>query len=295
VRQLVADLFRSGSGVLLRREHPELADTVRRLAIKGDVVAVLPGVYLPAAVAGDWRMRAVAACRWDVDAVLTGETAAALTFWPELLPGAVDVANRRAQFSRSGFRFERRRVPIECQQVAGVLRMTTPALTALDLVERHGGDAIDRALRSRTTTLAAMSAALSATPTRRGNRDRRRMLLDSRDEPWSAAERLAHRVFRGAGLTGWRTNVPVRCGDRRYFLDIVFAKERLVVEVDGRIHLSPALFESDRRRGNDLLMAGWRVIHVTWQMLTDEPDRVVAMIRRALREPARPIRWAHPA
>jgi hypothetical protein len=29
-------------------------------------------------------------------------------------------------------------------------------------------------------------------------------------------------------------------------------------------------------------MAGWRVIHVTWQMLVDEPDRVVAMIRRAL-------------
>jgi very-short-patch-repair endonuclease len=49
---------------------------------------------------------------------------------------------------------------------------------------------------------------------------------------------LAHRVFRAAGLTGWQTNVPVRCGDRRYFLDIVFSQELLVVEIDGRVHLS---------------------------------------------------------
>jgi very-short-patch-repair endonuclease len=113
------------------------------------------------------------------------------------------------------------------------------------------------------------------------------MLLDSRDEPWSAAERLAHRVFRAGGLTGWQTNVPVRCGDRRYFLDVVFREARLVVEIDGRIHLLPDAFESDRQRGNDLLLAGWRVIHVTWRMLVDEPERVVAMIRRALRDARR--------
>jgi hypothetical protein len=176
VRQFVADLFRAEGGVLLRREHPELADTLWRLMVKGEVVAVLPG-----------------------------ETAAAFTFWPELVPGVVEVANRRPQFARSGFRFSRRRLPAEQQRTSGVLRMTAPALTALDLIDRHGGDAIDRVLRNRTTNLAARSAALSPVcgalaGLRRSRQPHRVMAM-----PSGAACCWTPATSRGPAPSGWRT------------------------------------------------------------------------------------------
>src|SRR5215210_7802144 len=86
----------------------------------------------------------------------------------------------------------------------GGLRMTTPAPTALDLCDTVGGDAIDTVLRTRAASLAELHAVLGRTSRRRGNQLRRQLLLDSRDEPWSEAERRAHQLLRDAGLTGWR-------------------------------------------------------------------------------------------
>jgi very-short-patch-repair endonuclease len=160
--------------------------------------------------------------------------------------------------------------------------VASPALTALDLVSRYGGDPIDRALRSRMTTLAGMQRAIDITPGRRGNSDRRQMLLDSRGEPWSEGERLAHRHLRAAGLTRWHANVPILCESTTYFQDIAMDDCPVVVEVDGKIHMRPDLFESDRRRGNYLLLAGKQVLHFTWRMVNDEPDWFVGMTRRAM-------------
>ena len=44
-------------------------------------------------------------------------------------------------------------------------------------------------------------ASLEAHPGRRGNADRREVLRDSRDRPWSEADRKAHCLLRDAGLT----------------------------------------------------------------------------------------------
>jgi len=141
-----------------------------------------------------------------------------------------------------------------------------------------------------------MQAALRATPCRDGNRERRRVLLDSRDEPWSEAERRAHRLLRQAGVTGWRTNVPLRVAGRLYFVDIAFRGARLAVEVDGRLHEREAdLFESDRWRQNALVQAGWRVLRFTWAMLVDHPDVFVAEVLAALRRRPETPNWARSA
>jgi very-short-patch-repair endonuclease len=283
MNRLVLEALHDGGGVATRRSHPELASTLHRHAQRGELVAVLPGVFVASVAARDWRILALAACRWDQDAVLVAETAAALTFWPELKPATVQVANRRSRFHRPGFEVARRTIPSELVISQGALRLSDPSLTALDLIVSSGGDAIDRALRSRMVSLASMYHALALVPNRRGNEHKRRLLLDSRDEPWSAAERLAHQVFRSAGLRGWETNVAVRCGIRRYFLDIAFRGLRLAIEIDGREFHGPDTFEADRRRDADLLLAGWKVLHFTWRMLTDEPEWVVTTVKAALR------------
>jgi len=38
---------------------------------------------------------------------------------------------------------------------------------------------------------------------------------------------------------------------------------------------------SDRRRGNDLMLAGKRTLHFTWRMLADEADAFISTVQRA--------------
>lgn len=246
------------------------------------LAGILPGVYAHRDVASDWRTLVRAVAAWDERAVIVGEAPAALTFWPELIPHTVEVAGRRARFKAPGICFSRRSAPPELVVQSAGVNIASPALTALDLVPRFGGDCIDRVLRSRMATLPAMHRALELTPGRHGNTDRRLMLLDSRGRPWSEGERLAHRRRRGAGITRWQANVPIICDGHKFFQDIAMDDNPVVIEVDGKVHLREDLFEHDRRRGNYLLLEGKQVLHFTWRMLTEEPDWFVSMTQRTI-------------
>jgi len=117
-----------------------------------------------------------------------------------------------------------------------------------------------------------------------GNADCRRLLLDSRNEPWSGAERKAHRDLRASRLTGWQTNWPVVLAGLLYYIDIAFPAVRLAIEIHGRLHETKEdLFQSDRWRQNALVMAGWRVVRFTWEMVRDHPEMMIATIRRMVR------------
>ncbi|SDV00073.1 Very-short-patch-repair endonuclease [Microlunatus sagamiharensis] len=268
-------------GVVCRREDAALRTSIDALVRAGELAPVLPGVYAAADQVDDFRVRVLALRRWCPDAVLTGAAAARLTFRPTARVDVVEAATTR-QLERPGFRLVRRRVPDELVWERKGLRLTAPALTALDLA-LEDADAIDDVLRTRAATLTGLAEALDLTAGRRGNRQRLRHLLDSRDEPWSAAERLCHRLLREAGISGWKANLPVRAGGRRYYLDVAFADAMLVVEIDGRLHEDDVdVFENDRWRQNALVLEGWTVLRFTWAMLRDRPDHVVQTIRDAL-------------
>ena len=270
-------------GLICRQDHPELRGATERLVRDGRLVPVLPGVCSTPARARDRDVRLHAVARRDPDAVFVDHTAAQLSFWP-LLPGdKVACALPTTRRPSAGFRFSRRRIPPDLVQERGGLRMTVPALTALDLCAEVEGDGIDRALRTRTATLAGLHLALDLTGNRRGNQDRRALLLDSRAEPWSAAERLCHRLLRGAHIAWWKANLPVVVEGRLYYVDVAFPGLKLAVEIDGRLHETDEdLFESDRRRQNALVLDGWMVLRFTWAMLRDHPDVVVREIRTAM-------------
>jgi very-short-patch-repair endonuclease len=56
-----------------------------------------------------------------------------------------------------------------------------------------------------------------------------------------------------------------------------------VIEFDGfAAHGGRAAFVADRRRQNQLIVAGYRVLRVTWDDLVHRPDSVVAQIRSLL-------------
>jgi very-short-patch-repair endonuclease len=266
-------------GVIVRRQHLELAGAIKTLKAAGRLVPVLPGVYVVPALQADFRTRVLAAVSWDPDVVLTGETAARLTFWPELTSATVECATRWQRADQPGYVFSRRVVPPELVVDRGRLRVADPAITALDLCGTRGGDGIDRALRARATTLDRMRWAFELSPRRAGNRDRRWLLLDSRDEPWSAAERLCHRLLRDARVQGWKPNWPVHVRGSTYYLDVAFPRLKIVLEIDGRLHEEdPKIFENDRWRQNALVLDGWWVLRFTWRMLEDHPDKVLAAV-----------------
>lgn len=222
--------------------------------------------------------------RWDPSAVICGRAAAALTYWPALRVSAIEAASPVRHAPQPGFTFVERRIPPDLVVAQHEIRTTTPSLTAMELATSEFTDPIDVALRKRVVSLASLREAIALTPHRRGHTDRRQVLLDSRDEPWSAAERLAHRIYRRAGIVGWVTNLELVVPDAgTYYLDMAFRRQRVVSEIDGRLHETDVdVFETDRLRQNALVLRGWLVLRFTWYVLTRHPDYVVATTQQAL-------------
>lgn len=243
----------------------------------------MPGTYAPRGIAGELSTRVLAVGAWQPDAVIAGRAAAHLTFWPGLSVGDIEVARDGPPPGAKGYVFHERRIDAAFVVESAGVRLTRPALTAVDLAGTLGGDAIDTVLRSRAARIADLWEAFDAHPGRRGNVARRRLLIESREEPWSAAERLGHTILRQHGITGWRANYEVRVSGSRYFIDIAFPGARLAIEIDGRLHEADrTIFESDRYRQNGLVRAGWRVLRFTYAMLLHEPDYVISAIRQSL-------------
>lgn len=119
---------------------------------------------------------------------------------------------------------------------------------------------------------------------RAGTAQLRRLARVSAAGSLSAGEDRLHVVLRDGGLTGWVANVPVAASGRVVaVVDVLFARERVVVELDGyATHTGREAFQRDRVRQNQLVAAGYTVLRFTWSDVTERPHYVVATIRAAL-------------
>ena len=60
---------------------------------------------------------------------------------------------------------------------------------------------------------------------------------------------------------------------RRGRVDFAYPGIRLIIELDGRKwHSTLDAFEEDRLRDNLAQLAGWRVLRITYRMLSEQPD-----------------------
>jgi very-short-patch-repair endonuclease len=75
---------------------------------------------------------------------------------------------------------------------------------------------------------------------------------------------------------------PITLDGRNFILDFAYPDRRLAIEADGyRWHASRERFERDRDKGNELILAGWRLLRITDRHLMKRP-RLAAQVRRAL-------------
>lgn len=281
VDEQLAIALAHGGGLIVAGRHSPLRGRVEGAVKRGQLDRVLSGIY-GATGSVDCGLRCRALQLADGDAVIMGEAAA----WLLGLDGAREpqriTAISNLRLNTGGFRTLDRHLDPELVGVVEGLRVTCPALTTLDLVATQGGRPIDAALRSGVP-LATLWATFRAMPNRPGNAAIRRLLVESRDEPWSEAERTAHLLLHRARVSGWKTNHPVRLPTGWVRLDIAFPHLRLALEIDGyEFHSSRGQFESDRARDVALCLAGWGVHRFTATQVFGRPDAFLQEIRGLL-------------
>ncbi|QZY46186.1 MULTISPECIES: DUF559 domain-containing protein [Mycolicibacterium] len=216
-------------------------------------------------------------------AVASGLAAAWWHGLTRFAPEQVEVTMPRSGSGRkrSGTRLRRRDLaPADVVERRG-LRVTAVPLTAVEAAVRgHGNRAVmDRALQG-DVDLRDLWATHLRNKGRYGSPAARALLQAAADGARSEAERILIRLLKGAGITGWRSNVPVG----GYVVDVAFRGPRVAIEVDGwAFHSDHEAFQNDRHRQNRLALRGWQVLRFTWLDLTEYPERVIATIQAAIR------------
>lgn len=250
------------------------------------------GVYVIGAAPSTWHQRVLAAIlSVGLRSIASHRTAARLSGFVdrsgqiELL---IDVDHHVEQ---PGVQVHRSRdLPeIDRHEVDGI-PCTSVARTIFDAAASADatlvGRWVDLAVRDHGLDPGALAARAStlAVPGRRMPRslvDALALRCDGYDPGRSALESRVLEAIARAGLPAperqWRVE---RRGGRHAFIDLAYPGRMVAIELDGwSEHGLRSAFDADRARGNELVLAGWRLLRFTWAMTDDE---IVAAIAVAL-------------
>lgn len=171
------------------------------------------------------------------------------------------------------------------------LRVTSPARTLVDLASVVDEEvleiALDCALCRRLTRVDRIRACLddAGRQGRHGSGALGRLLrMRPEDRPLggSPLEIRFLRLLRAARIAQPETQHEVWVSGRRYVIDCAYPIERVAIELDGyRWHSSPDRFVIDRRRGNQLVLAGWTLLRFTDTDVGDTPEAVCSIVLEA--------------
>lgn len=169
------------------------------------------------------------------------------------------------------------------------LRVTSPTRTAIDLAavlqpEQLRVFLIDGQQR-RLLTLDRVDRRVARIGPVRGIGTVRRLVWELHPEQCdSILEVRVRALIRESGLPAPDPSpYPVVVRGRTLHVDIAWPSRRLALEVDGRgHHSSHRQLDTDHRRTNALILAGWRVMRVGWQRLELDPSGFLAELRAAI-------------
>ena len=124
-------------------------------------------------------------------------------------------------------------------------------------------------------------------PAKRGSRKLRFALARITEEPTGRTHSKLEQRFapflRRHHLPLPRFNEPILLGSRRYVVDCHWPGTGQIVELDGwQGHSTRSAFRDDRTRDRVLKVAGYSVIHLTWNQLDDEAEEIASDLRSVL-------------
>lgn len=202
----------------------------------------------------------------------------------------VDVTVPGSRRNRPGITFHDALLPPdELTQISGI-PTTTTARTLLDLASilpRHRLEkVINEAEYRRLADVVPLQALIERYPGRRGIANLRAILDRAalgEDRTESELEDLFGAFIDRRHLPRPRKNLSMTVAGIAIRPDCVWPEHRLIVELDGRkAHQRRLAFESDRARDRRLLVAGWRVIRLTYRQLELDPDGLERDLRTLL-------------
>lgn len=269
-------------GVLQTPQHRDLRMQIYRAIKTGRLVRPAPGVVADPLIAETPLGRLSIAQAWRPGGIFMGQ-AAAYIWWSDQVQFAKIEMVDRWESCCSGIHCRRRQLPPEYVSIRFGLRVTSPAVTVLDCLADGNRDVLHLALRTRRVTIHLLKRTLKDLPHRRANKLLAAELRRAKENPWSGGEDRFHEFLRERRFRGWKGNKRIDTPDGVFYGDVVFERERLIIEIDGfEHHSSPADLERDAERQAALLAAGYRVLRVTMRMLLAHPDRLERQIRAAL-------------
>jgi very-short-patch-repair endonuclease len=256
--------------------------TVTRWLVDGRLHRLHRGVYAVGHPAVSWEGRCLAAVLARPGAVASHRTAAWIHGLLRSRPGTIHLTAPTRQRLKRDFVVHYARLAAEDRVVVDCIPTTSPARTVLDLAAEVTLADVDRLLqRADDNDLVdrrRFEALLARTHGHRGNRKLTTALAAFRPEAAtfrSDLERRFRRLVLAAGLPSPLTNVAVE----GYELDCYWEPEAFAVELDVfATHGSPRSFEADRKRADDLLLAGVEIIRVTDVRLDRESKETIARV-----------------
>lgn len=250
---------------------------LRHRVAAGSLVEVRPSVYGAAGVQATREHLVLATVLACGDTAFASHALAAALWGLPLPPGdpileVTTVLERRPRlegvvFHRSGLLDD-----VDVTRLRGI-PVATPERVAVDLSSRLEVEAlgrlVDEAVRRHATTLWRVSrsaARLGRAPGRspRKLEEMLRRRVSGGEERESVLEDFVFDALRRFRLPLPLAQHPVRVGGRRRRIDLCYVEDRLALEAKGFGPHSPrSVFDDDALRGNDLLLAGFRVLEFT--------------------------------
>lgn len=254
---------------------------------------VLHGVYADAHLPIDHGVRIAAAVMIMPELVAIAGRSAAWLHGVRLVgprdPVEVVADEAVRRHARGGLKVHTGWLPAPDVQQVGRFRVTTAARTCVDAARWYNADAsialVDAMLSARLVGPSDLKRQLATSVGRGLTRAEEVLsLADGRAEsPPESMLRL--RVVR-AGLPAPEPQLEV--WHRGRFIarvDLGWREAKVALEYDGAWHANPGRLGPDRKRLNDLVAAGWTVIHVTAADLRDL-SAILTQVRQALRAAA---------
>jgi hypothetical protein len=219
------------------------------------------------------------------DAVLSHRTAGEL--W-QLIPAKSRILHTTTTHRGRGHHDQvrvhrsRRLRPAERTRRHGIPVTTVPR-TLLDLAESlpivQLERAAEEAVRLGLLHMPAVEEVFARNPGRHGLRPLGE-LLDRRRTHFTRSE--LERVFVPFCAQNGLPAPAINSQIAGFEVDVAWEAERVAIELDGyTFHHGRRAFERDRSKALALQAAGYRVLRVTWRLLSDEPGAVLAAIHAA--------------